>query len=90
MGYYINPTNETKEVWLSAFPEVDPQETGFIDGDDRLVCLVDNLAFTAAAVMVNANEYAEFMHDDGRKKIWYRVPLANLIEVGAIPADRNR
>lgn len=90
MGYYINPTNETKEAWLSAFPEVDPQETGFIDGDDRLVCLVDNHAFTAAAVMVNANEYAEFMHDDGRKKIWYQVPLANLIEVGAIQADRNR
>ena len=79
MGYYINPTNETKEAWLSAFPEVDPQETGFIDGGDRLVCLVDNRAFTAAAVMVNADEYAEFMRDDGRKKIWYRVPAVSLI-----------
>lgn len=90
MGYYINPINETKETWLSAFPEVDPQETGFIDGDDRLVCLVDNLAFTAAAVMVNANEYAEFMHDDGRNKIWYQVPVASLIEVGAISANISR
>ena len=90
MGCYIDPTNETKEEWLSAFPEVDPQETGFIDGDDRLVCLVDNLAFTAAAVMVNANEYAEFMHDDGRDKIWYRVPVDSLIEVGAIQANFPR
>lgn len=87
MGRYINPINESKEVWLSAFPKVDPQETGFIDGDDRLVCLVDNHAFTAAAVMVDVNEYAEFMHDDGRDKIWYRVPVASLIEVGAIPTN---
>lgn len=74
MGYYINPIDMSKEVWLSAYPEVDPYATGFVDGDELLVCLVDNGPFTAAAVAINNTEYECFMRLDGRSKTWNRVP----------------
>ena len=85
MGYYINPIDMSKEVWLSAYPEVDPYATGFVDGDELLVCLVDNGPFTAAAVAINKTEYDAFLRQDGRTKVWYKVPKQDLITVGAIP-----
>ena len=88
MGYYINPIEMSKEVWLSAYPVVDPQATGFIAGDELLVCLVDNGPFTAAAVAINTTEYDCFMRPDGRTKVWYKVPVTDLITVGAIPRNR--
>ena len=90
MGYYINPIDMSKEVWLSAYPKVDPYATGFVDGDERLllVCLVDNGPFTEAAVAVDKIEYDTFLRQDGRTKVWYKVPVTDLITVGAIPRNR--
>lgn len=89
MGYYINPIEMSKEVWLSAYPKVDPYITGFVDGDERLVCLVDNGPFTAAAVAVDKIEYDTFLRPDGRTKVWYKVPVTDLITVGAIPKPND-
>ena len=55
------------------------------NGDELLVCLVDNGPFTAAAVAINKTEYDCFMRPDGRSKTWYRAPKQDLIKVGAIP-----
>jgi hypothetical protein len=85
MGFYVNPPYMSKEIWLEAYPVVDPQATGFIYGDELLVCLVDNGHFTAAAVAINKTEYECFMRPDGRSKTWYRVPKQDLIKIGAIP-----
>ena len=74
-----------KETRLDAYPVVDPQPTGFIHGDELLVCLVDNGPFTAAAVAIDKTEYERFMRPDWRSKTWYRVPKQDLIKVGAIP-----
>ena len=89
MGFYVNPPYMSKEIWLEAYPVVDPQATGFIAGDELLVCLVDNGPFTAAAVAINKTEYDCFMRPDGRSKTWYRVPKQDLIKVGAIPESAD-
>ena len=88
MGFYVNPPYMSKEIWLEAYPVVDPQATGFIAGDELLVCLVDNGPFTAAAVAVDKIEYDTFLRPDGRTKVWYKVPVTDLITVGAIPRNR--
>ena len=64
MGFYVNPPYMSKETWLDAYPVVDPQATGFIYGDELLVCLVDNGPFTAAAVAINKTEYDCFMRPE--------------------------
>jgi hypothetical protein len=82
MGLYINPENCTKEEWLEKngtqltnwrWP---PQE------GHCLVCLVDNLMFTAAGVMFNSTEFDEFNNPrDKRSKKWYSVPEELVREV---------
>ena len=44
MGFYVNPPYMSKEIWLEAYPVVDPQATGFIAGDETC-SLVDNGPF---------------------------------------------
>lgn len=86
MGYYINPSDQSKEVWLvnngrllTKTPE------NYRDGDDIAVCLVDNGPFTAAAVAFSQAELEYFKSPaDPRPKLWFMVPLDKLIEVRAV------
>lgn len=82
MGYYINPKGESKEdfliregqpVMVPAIPE---------DGENVLVCVIDNGYFTAAGVCYSAEEMHAFADpSDTRPKRWFVVPKHLLYDV---------
>lgn len=77
MGIYINPKTTSKEVWLQehAIAGVPNYSTIFP------VVLVDNGAFTAAAVCDTKEEFIRFMKDDGRAKLVLAVSYQSLSQV---------
>lgn len=84
MGYYINPRDISKEDWLVINGELTagPCE---ITETHMPVCLVNNGPFNAAAVGYSKNEVDAFNQPtDHRSKLWFKVPIAALKEVGAI------
>lgn len=81
MGYYINPPDRNKEQFLKDFGKVIFPEAlkDFDFGSDKLpVCLVDNRAFTAAAIAFSKRELEVFLSPDHRKKVWYIVSKKDL------------
>jgi len=56
-------------------------EAGIIVNDYYPVCLVDNGAFTAAAVCYDERELEAFKRDDGRRKAWFQVHKDDLYTV---------
>lgn len=84
MTRYINPRGETKEQWLKSnavrlycIPKLED-----IPVEKRLVCLVDNGAFTAAAVAEDDVGYRAFTRaDDYRPKTWWLAPADLLLNV---------
>ena len=88
MGYYIDPMDMSKEEWLAKNGiKMHLAELKGSDLFDTLpVCLVNNGAFTAAAVCFSAEEFKDFSNPkDMRDKQWFIVPIPQLLEVGAIP-----
>lgn len=89
MGFYINPTNDSKESWLARFAmQVSRHE--FLDnipakGGYVGVCLVDNMAFTAAAVAYSKAEAAAFVDpSDNRPKQFYIVKTTDLLHANGM------
>jgi len=86
MGTYIDPPNQTKEAFLEENGTV--TDSGHLmelfDDPDRVgVCLVNNGAFTAAAVAYSAREATEFTRpDDYRPRKYYSVPREALRNIG--------
>lgn len=87
MGYYINPEDMSKEEWLAkngalitSSLQTIPQLPARGEGE-HYVCLVDNRAFTAAAICYSDDEVAAFAEPDGRVKLWYLVPDEKLLQV---------
>jgi len=80
MGYYINPTDMTKEDFLCQHGTPIMGKEAYVNiTEDRLpVCLVDNGFFTAAGIAYSAGEVDVFLHPDGRPKKWFSVPRAAL------------
>lgn len=80
MGYYINPRECTKEMWLETYGKrVSEAEARMHPaGDNLLVCLVDNGPFTAAAIAYDDRERDAFLYPDRRKKVWYVVARQRL------------
>lgn len=84
MGFYINPKNESKEAWLARFAlpvnleeflNNIPAKGGYVG-----VCLVDNMAFTAAAVAYSKAEAEAFTYpSDHRRKRFYVVKTTDLL-----------
>lgn len=88
MGLYINPPTQSKEDWLaqngSIVGEAPPTLIKSFDHVRTLlpVCLVDNGAFTAAAIAYDQREFDDFRRpDDHRRKLWFLVPVTKLCEV---------
>lgn len=80
MGYYINPPDMSKEAFLEAKGIRLPQAPEKAIEDDLVaVCLVDNFAFTAAAIAYDDSELAVFKTPDGRSKKWYLVEKKDLV-----------
>lgn len=94
MGYYINPTNQTKEDFLLNVGTIVPAyvvlnyEYPLKKGGSVPVVLVGNDGFTAAAVLTNAREKTRFMDpDDDRPKIYFLVPIDELNAHAGLPVD---
>jgi hypothetical protein len=77
MGYYIDPTNCSKEEWLNKHG-VPADGNIYPNADSLAVCLVDNVMFTAAGICFSKSETEAFAHPDGRRKKWYRVSREDL------------
>lgn len=90
MGAYVNPAGETKETWLEreGKPILEGEARNFFNSDwgdehkDHLpVCLVQNSAFSAAAVGFSKEEISCFCDPyDRRPRKWYSVPIDKLLE----------
>lgn len=86
MGYYINPSDMSKEQFLeenghliTARRVEDVLSGKLFDGLCFPVCLVSNGAFTAAGIVYCSEEAKDFQgKDDPRPKIWYAVPKSKL------------
>jgi hypothetical protein len=82
MGFYINPSNMSKEEWLlrngtrcSSAEALSPPP-GSIP-----ICWVNNGGFTAAAIGYSRAEVERFQNDGtGRPQFWYLVPKSLLGE----------
>jgi len=78
MGYYIDPTNATKEEFLARnakpITAEDAMNHSAGTGGEFVVCLFDNGAFTAAGIAYCDNERDAFMHPCGRRKQWFLAP----------------
>jgi len=80
MGCYVNVKGEDKAEWLmnnmESFEFYPIKE---IPEDCMQVCLVDNLAFTAAAVILSERDMEEFSNPkDYRAKLWFIVKTEKL------------
>lgn len=66
MGVYVNVENEQKELWLEreALEVNQPPIFEDIPTNQKLVVLVDNGPFTAAAVAYSEGEYRAFTRND--------------------------
>lgn len=88
MGTYLNPQNMEKEEWLGYFGT--PMAVPPVRFDERLptqyaVCLVQNPAFSAAAVAFDQRELDDFADpSDHRPKRWYWVSVNDLRQAGTL------
>ncbi len=80
MGYYIDPSDCSKEEFLVRHGErlSDAPCTWDFSSDVLPVCLVDNYEFTAAGIAYSERELEAFVHPDGRSKKWYSVSRESL------------
>lgn len=86
MGYYINPRDMSKEDFLYQNGHVihthhinDVLSGKLFDGLCLPVCLVNNGAFTAAAIAYDKAEATAFQgKEDVRPKTWFAVPKEQL------------
>lgn len=75
MGYYINPQDCTKEVYLELHGQrlSEPPTKWDFSSDSLPVCLADNGLFTAAGIAYDTRELEDWVRPDGRPKSWYAV-----------------
>lgn len=79
MGFYINPPDMSKEDFLTTQGTLYDHLPMFHRDEDLVtICLVDNGAFTAAAICYNQDEYEVFEIYDGRPKKWFGVNIEKL------------
>lgn len=75
MGYYINAV-EGKEAFLQKHGvRYEGIPSNHREGGNVVVCLVDNGAFTAAAIAYDPRELEAFKYADGRRRQWWLLPI---------------
>ena len=90
MGCYVNPKNESKEVWLekhgTVMPiNIDTSYNDYCEDECLPVILVDNGMFTAAGVAYDEREFQDFTSPmDLRPKRGYKVKIEDLKKVSDI------
>lgn len=85
MGCYVNPSDMSKEEWLSRYANElqggPPQWSKVLEGN-LPVCLVYNSVFTAASVAYSEHELAQWCDPfDSRRKRWFIAPIEELLKV---------
>lgn len=89
MGYYLNPKAMSKKDWLDTYAvrinRAPPRQ--FRDEEHIVICLVDNGFFTAAGIAFSQAELEAFTYEDGREKIWYTIPIKDLIAEDPLMAE---
>jgi hypothetical protein len=81
MGFYINPSNMSKEDFLVIYgtPWVMPTEDFNFNSDVLPVCWMHNGAFTAAGIAYSKKELHAFQNpSDTRNKRWFIVKKKHL------------
>lgn len=97
MGYYVNPSNMSKEQWLqdNGIEVLTPGP--FPEDDTVVVCLLDNGPFTAAAICYSKDELDQFAQrgryegearTDRRHRQWFLVDKTKIAEVCPAVAAR--
>jgi hypothetical protein len=86
MGFYINPTNISKEKWLldnAAIRSKDDGRLCFLDPERKSypIVWVDNGPFTAAGIAYCIEEYEVFILPDPRPKAVYIATREAIIAV---------
>ena len=83
MGYYVNPPNETKEVFLYREGlEVPKADWDKVPKDSIPIILINNGMFTTAGICFSPKEYEELtVHDERPKKIFI-IKKSKLKEIG--------
>lgn len=86
MGFYINPTNMTKENWLkdnSVAVMFSPPDWKTVREKNLIpVCLVNNGPFNAAGICYSEREMNAFnLPTDEREKVWCIVPQEKIYEI---------
>lgn len=82
MGFYINPTDQTKEDFLFKNGHLirdkhakDVLSGKLFEGKFLPVCLMDNGPFTAAGIAYDEAEIEAFqVEGDRRPKTWFAIP----------------
>lgn len=80
MGFYVNPTDMSKEDWFAknATPlsiSLSPKQLHYSPASNSVACvLVDNGGFTALGICYSQRELEDFAKNDGRLKIWGYFP----------------
>ena len=96
MGYYINPTNESKEAFAKRQKEISRKEFCSFDFTDKKflpICLVDNGFFRALGIAYSQREAAEFTRpSDTRPKQFFIASVEDLLkpETNADPGFMGR
>lgn len=80
MGLYVNPVDETKEQFLALEgTELTSTPVNHRVDNQLVVCLVQNVVFSAAAVAYSQLELCRFVSpDDIRPRRWFLVPIDRL------------
>jgi len=90
MGYYVNPSNESKESFLMHSGTRIPSSTAWADvpKGSLPVVWVDNGFMTAAGICYDESEFKQFLDpSDERPKKIYTVEIEKLLIVSDLPAQ---
>lgn len=83
MGLYINPPKESKEDFLRKFGTIISLSEGWTDRPrfSVPVILINNIAFTAAGIGFDEDEFNEFTQITDRATIKMWVPISEIVRI---------
>lgn len=87
MGTYVNPQDMTKEEWLRKNAKMVIRDDAINWNDFKevfLICLIDNMIFSAAGIAFSAQERDAFLQIEGRPTEFYCATKEDLLKVSRL------